>query len=489
MSDKQRPLARRDKNRIAFLACDRCRLKKLRCDEKRPSCSACSKHRARCVYKTQDLESQKRHLRHVNYILRQKLSELSHNLNHQRVQPKDHASSAPRSVACSLVPDNPSPLTLATCHSLTDESYRTLANAFLEKLATTSDYDSTMLLARLRMGEPIDHIMNRETHSLQMSQKSFQRDQGGGLQSLSKPSNGGTNSHRPWLPTLFDRETWRSSRYERLSLDSRDDGRYQRIASDLAGAAPLTSKEFGNLPFSGAIMANHWPLELQEKQVKHLHIPIWAMETIGDPEASTDPFQSQLSLMQSEILSGTAAEWLCGPHAYMEALFNEAAYNRAPRLSKVVAAIVKSVKPETDSAIPTTTMCALMWVFWSLYRWMLIPSPQTYCDMPPIMRPNYWQVFVPHPRVFDFIVPPALREQMCRSSAPDIRWISEGCRTVECTSNWTIQELLKPDPWTNELDLSITAKAHISDISHWSMGPSAKRYLPDANDYISIRQS
>ena len=45
-------------------------------------------------------------------------------------------------------------------------------------------------------------------------------------------------------------------------------------------------------------------------------------------------------------------------------------------------------------------------------------------------RPSPYQLFVPHPRVFDLVIQPSLRDLMCQAEYPDVRWIPEGATTM-----------------------------------------------------------
>lgn len=189
---------------------------------------------------------------------------------------------------------------------------------------------------------------------------------------------------------------------------------------------PRSQNNFGNLPFSYAITANYYLVDVQRAQVQTMHVPTWAMATLNDL-SSSDPFELAFMSLRERIQRGQDVQDLCGWHPYIDALDSEAAYNRAPPLSQTVACIVESVK--LDDPDPATRY-AMMWWFWMLLRWMLNPSPDTYEAMAPPLRPKPVQLFQPHLRIVDFVVAPAMRELMCQHNSPGYRWLSEACITV-----------------------------------------------------------
>lgn len=91
--------------------------------------------------------------------------------------------------------------------------------------------------------------------------------------------------------------------------------------------------------------------------------------------------------------------------------------------------------------------------------------PETYRDIPALGRPTPYQLFNPHPRVFDFLVVPALRDLMCGKQNPDVRWLSEGIATIVCEWNAPVEDALAFNDITGELDLTIAAR--VGNLRDW----------------------
>jgi hypothetical protein len=136
------------------------------------------------------------------------------------------------------------------------------------------------------------------------------------------------------------------------------------------------------------------------------------MRTITGTSAADDPFEAVLVGLADDISVGMSVYHLCGPHAFVGALDDEATFHHAPKLSQVVARIVQSIK--VDEGRSTFTQYAMMYWYWALVRWMLLPTKEAYRKIPAIARPTPSQLLVAHPRVFDFLVSPKLRDLMCQ---------------------------------------------------------------------------
>lgn len=253
------------------------------------------------------------------------------------------------------------------------------------------------------------------------------------------------HANRSWLPPIFDRQYFMN--VGRIPLKGSESSIVTRYHP---------SVNFGNLPFANAIRANHYPASVQNAQGRNLHAPTWAMQTINNTMASVDPFEDVCCSLATEIASLRDATAVCGSHAWVRAVDCEDVFNRAPRLSQVVAQVVHSIKLEAEGS--TFTQYAMMHWYWALWRWMLCPSKEHYRDIPELARPTPYQLFVSHPRVFDFIVRPSLRDLMCRYENPDVRWLTEGAATIECDRQLPLHQALEVNPKTGEQDLSPECK-------------------------------
>jgi hypothetical protein len=197
-------------------------------------------------------------------------------------------------------------------------------------------------------------------------------------------------------------------------------------------------------------------LEIQQMQHQNFVAPAWAMRTINGASAADDPFEAVFVGLIADVSAAMDLDDLCGPHAFIGALDDEDTFNRAPRLSQVVARIVQSIKVDEGSS--TFTQYAIMHWYWALWKWMLKPTKDTYHEIPALARPTPYQLFVAHPRVFDFLVLPKLRDLMCQDQTPDARWLTEGAATIHCDWMGALAETLCKDGMTRELDLNPICK-------------------------------
>ncbi|CAN9443880.1 unnamed protein product [Alternaria alternata] len=182
---------------------------------------------------------------------------------------------------------------------------------------------------------------------------------------------------------------------------------------------------FCNLPTSSGILANHYPQDIQERQLSQLSIPKWALMCINNG-ADTGSISAALVHVRSEILSslekGTSWNTLVGLHPNVAALFDENSFKEAPFLSQWAASMVHSVRNKG--------------------------SP--------------YQVFVPHMHLLDFLVWPKLRDIAVQSTAlqENMEWMVEQTATVCCHWPHTIEEALHKDEVTGREALTIAAKVH-----------------------------
>lgn len=262
-----------------------------------------------------------------------------------------------------------------------------------------------------------------------------------------------TKDRSTWLPRVFNRDMWMHSRPHKAACSP--DQQYGDLRGGVAFHASAAN-HLGNPPFSDAVTANHHALPFQEWQRQNIFAPSWALQLMNTPGSVLDPFDSVLKELRADIQNGTDPETLCGSHAYVGALHDEATFRRAPKLSQVSASMTRSMKPEEPR--PTVTQYAIMFAIWSLWKWVLAPSPQTYHDLPACLRPTPWQYFSPHVHLFDFVYSPALRDELCRTQNAGGPWITELCKTLHCDWSGTIFEALSRNSQSGELDLNPRCK-------------------------------
>ncbi|KAH9819882.1 hc-toxin efflux carrier toxa [Teratosphaeria destructans] len=234
----------------------------------------------------------------------------------------------------------------------------------------------------------------------------------------------GTDAFSPWIRRIFDRQ-------EFLQKHSVWQGKEGDIQNDFRTPSTYSPHQhFGNLPFSSAIDSNHYPLEIQEMQRHSLFAPPWDALPLSDSEALEDPLAGIFRECRADIENGANVDEICGAHPYVAALDDPAVYEKAPKLSQMMARLVTSVKPDRDST--SFTMFALMSTHWALFRWMLKPSQKQYADIPEIVRPSPWQLFKRHWLVVDFVHSPEMRQHFCSTQYLDMQWMANACSTITC---------------------------------------------------------
>jgi hypothetical protein len=130
-----------------------------------------------------------------------------------------------------------------------------------------------------------------------------------------------------------------------------------------------------------------------------------------------------------------------------------------------------------------------MYVFWYLMRWMIFPSPETYNVIPEWLRPCPNQLFMPHISIVDFVVWPAFRELAVQVPAMQERmeWLMDMSIHVKCNWSYTTWEALCQNQKTEQADLCDVAKDVVTDLANWSVGPSFRGYIGNADSYVRIR--
>lgn len=244
---------------------------------------------------------------------------------------------------------------------------------------------------------------------------------------------------------------------------------------------------FGNPGLSGIERTDHLPLGNQNAH-DNLTIPTWAMMTMNsrpDPGSLHDAFESILKEAAEMIRSGTPPDLVIEKHPNIAALFNESEYNNSGILSKWAAGMVHSVQHRN---IDFTCM-ASMYVFWYLMRWMIYPSPETYDCIPEWLRPTPNQLFMPHIKILDFVIWPAFRELAVQIPAMQERmeWLMDMSNTVRCDWSFSTKEALSRNEETGHVDLCPMAKGCVRDMSNWSLGPSFRGYVSNADSYVRVR--
>jgi hypothetical protein len=362
-------------------------------------------------------------------------------------------------------------------------NHKSQAVDILHALTFTSDQDSIILLSRLRLGESWTTVAGSlpayQSPSAGGTQRIDTYSRHGALPTLTQsgelPDELGAESPadqflaeqfmpslpeaastplKPWLVKAFDRDYFRQVCHM-----------YYTSRSQMLPTGSGNQSSFGNMPFSSAIYANHHPEHVQETQQRNFHAPIWAQRVLHATMMQVDPFHDIVTELRSHIAGGMTVEDVCGPHAYLAALDDADTFHRAPMLSQFVARTVISLKP-SESRKTTFTQYAVMYKYWSYWRWLLNPTKENYFEIPEFVKPTAPLLFVAHPALFDLVMPPALRDLMVQHDNPSVEWFTEAAITITCHWEGGGQAALLRDGFTDEFDFNPICKVSESVLFH-----------------------
>jgi hypothetical protein len=180
-----------------------------------------------------------------------------------------------------------------------------------------------------------------------------------------------------FIETLFDRTEWLNGTvFEAddapIDLSSRTQGYF--------------SYNFGNLPFSSSIKANHYPAAAQHGQLQNYYAKHnWAMMTANDghgADSVTKVWADTLRKARQMVAEGASPDDLTGTFPPVAALFDKNEYENAPMISKWAVQFIYSARRQDYDF----TSMAAMWLLWMVIRWQINPTPETYSVSTPIHR-------------------------------------------------------------------------------------------------------
>ncbi|XP_014554700.1 hypothetical protein COCVIDRAFT_104348 [Bipolaris victoriae FI3] len=289
----------------------------------------------------------------------------------------------------------------------------------------------------------------------------------------------------------------RSSQSQRLSPH-----RHNRVRSiystHLVGRQPIVNtirihpnldirSFFDNTPFPTSAESSQYS-KSQDTHTRNLFLPTWAMlpiNTVPDPGSLKRTVPSVLHEATNLIDNGHPVEEVIEKHPNIAALFDEEVYKKSGILSKWAVGMVHGMFLKGN----TFTCFGFMYLFWSLMRWMISPSPETYNAMPEWLRPTPNQLFMPHINIVDFVVWPAFRELAVQMPAMQERmeWLMDMSLNIQCDWSFATPEALHKNEETGRVDLCDTARDVIRNLTNWSVGPSFRGYISNADSYVRIR--
>lgn len=208
------------------------------------------------------------------------------------------------------------------------------------------------------------------------------------------------------------------------------------------------------------------------------------MYLVDDLDMMSTVYVDFINEAKRHISSGVAPERLFGLLPDVEALVNEAAYQRSSFLSQWTARLANSFGMPALSC-----RMAIMWLHWLLMRWMIHPTPATYLAIPDWYRPTPYQMFIPHPVYIDFQLWPRLRGAVIQRvdlQLHPLYWYSEAATTIDCNWPGSDQDAVSYDA-NARMTLSTPFVQHLVDLSNWTVGPVIRKHIPDACTVLQIK--
>ncbi|KAF9776990.1 hypothetical protein IL306_004747 [Fusarium sp. DS 682] len=110
---------------------------------------------------------------------------------------------------------------------------------------------------------------------------------------------------------------------------------------------PNYKNHFGNLALSNSIRANGYPRHIQDKQIRNIFVPNWAVTTLNtepDPGDMSNAFGDIYQEATNLFKKGEPAHHIIGDHPNIAALYDQEQFDRSCLLSQWAARMVHSVK-------------------------------------------------------------------------------------------------------------------------------------------------
>lgn len=241
-------------------------------------------------------------------------------------------------------------------------------------------------------------------------------------------------------------------------------------------AVPGYARTFGNLPFSSSIGANGYPTNVQACQILNFSAPEYLIfplvETDDSPLART--YVDFQRLGQRLIAEGTpplqvADQGLIDVTLYFRDRLPEDPVNA----STWTAEMLRSFRGTFSDKL--LLACAVG--VGNLMRWILMPTPENYANIPSNVRPTNLQRLKPHPAWVDLMVFPSFRNALIN----DLRdWVGP-CMKAKWELLWphSVEEALVHHAYTQRIFLAPEFAAYVVDPKNWLMQRSILDEFPE----------
>lgn len=171
--------------------------------------------------------------------------------------------------------------------------------------------------------------------------------------------------------------------------------------------APGSTRTFGNLPFSSAVIANHFPSSEQKLQLRNFQQPVWQVVPVWE----TDDSPLGRAYIGFHRIGQRSSKTLVSQDL---GLIDATLLFRKRRATDLFSADNWASELQSCFVEPVTYTIKLasVYVLACLMRWLLNPTQETYATVPALMRPTLQQRMRSHPASVDVVAMPAIRDAL-----------------------------------------------------------------------------
>lgn len=174
---------------------------------------------------------------------------------------------------------------------------------------------------------------------------------------------------------------------------------------------PGYTRTFGNLPVSSSIVANGYPADVQARQTLRFSTPDYLLFPLVDQDESPLgraylDFQQHGRRLMAQGIPATQVvdQGLIDVTLFFRDRLPEDPVNASTWTSEMLRAF--------RGTLSDTLLLACAVGVANLMRWFLMPTPESYRNMPAIVRPTDMQRLKPHPAWVDLMVFPSFRDAL-----------------------------------------------------------------------------
>ncbi|KAL8782675.1 MAG: hypothetical protein Q9195_009599 [Heterodermia aff. obscurata] len=284
------------------------------------------------------------------------------------------------------------------------------------------------------------------------------------------------------VSTMMDQEPPRAPRQMTATVAANwekhwEQGRYPYPHPWNSLTPPIHIQGFGNLPFSSAIRANHYPAAHQWQQLINFSAHEYQVRSFAlweDSPIATLFYGFHDHAFQS-IANGAPVSSILGPDIIdVELIFRGRTPDDPYDVCSWACEMWKSVVNFDIFVILASCVLAS-----GLMRWDLFPTAENYALCPAMIRPTALQRFIPHSMPIDLVPHPTIRDNLIRDYKD---WLTPGTVDRASTSvGWpfTLREAVEVHPVTGRRQVTPAFVAHATNPDNWSLNRSIERLCPD----------